>query len=99
MIRPPLAGVLLDAETGSRIQLHFHSDVWSAALEWLRFHGVDPNRIPAGTTVVVDRAARQIRYQALLDRPELVVVPAVEQGEGLAPYPPEILELLSEGAA
>lgn len=109
MIRPCLAGVLLDAETGSRIELLVSTPPWAAFVEWLRFHDVDPGRIPAGTTVHVDRAARAIRYQrTVLDENGRISYPkggrvatevAVEQGEGLAPYPPEIAALLSEATA
>lgn len=84
------------------VALHWNTEAWNAAMEWLVLHEVDPEMIPEGTTIEVDRNLRQIRYlrcrldangQYLVDhaRQRLVTDPAVQQGEALAPFP-DVLE-------
>lgn len=52
--------VLVDGD--ERIEVEFGTDLWRAAMEWATFHGLDPERIPAGSEIVRDAASRCIRY-------------------------------------
>jgi hypothetical protein len=75
------------------------TDAWRASLEWARFHGLDPNRIPAGSVLERDASARQIRYVefARASDGDLLIVDSypveieqVEQGEAPPlPFPSE----------
>lgn len=75
---------------------------WEASLEWARFHGLDPMRIPAGSTVVRDAANRRILFEEYVkDGPDVgdilivdgepQIVNQVEQGEAPPlPLPREV---------
>jgi hypothetical protein len=78
------------------------TDAWRASMEWARFHGLDPMRIPAGSVVERDAVGRRILFTEFLkDGPgagdivivdgEPVEVECVEQGEAPPiPFPREV---------
>ncbi len=110
-----LAGIAADADTATEARIEFETPEWTALLEWLEFHGIDPKLIPAGTRVSRDACNRCIRYVAIVldedghkriqvsdlnDDPVLVTVPMVEQGEAPPlPYPDVIAARLQRRAA
>lgn len=68
------------------------TQAWRAALDWARFHGLDPMRIPAESMIERDGPNRCIRYTAfvktgpgvgdiLIEDNEPVTVECIEQGE------------------
>lgn len=96
------ACVLVDADTGARYEVDRGTDAWVASMEWARFHGLDPDEIPAGEEVVRDARNCLIRYKVfvkygpkrfqikIVDN-EPVMAEMVEQGEGPPlPFPPEV---------
>lgn len=83
--------------------IHFETAEWVTLLDWLRFHELDPMRIPAPSLITIDQERRQIRYTAIvkddqgkiqLSADGLITKPAVQQGEGLAPLPDVVVECL-----
>ncbi|MET0884935.1 MAG: hypothetical protein ABWX92_00670 [Mycetocola sp.] len=92
-----LAAVMVDGR--KRYPVYYETDAWRASIEWAKFHGLNPDRIPAGSEVERDSVNRQIRYTAcVMDGSgyrvttdgELVTVECVEQGEGVLPFPTEV---------
>lgn len=96
-----LAAVLVDGEREYQI----HRDdrpAWQASMDWARFHGLDPNRIPAGSYIERDAAGCRILFtefvktgpetaDILIVDNEPVTVDRVEQGEAPPlPFPPEV---------
>lgn len=94
-----IAAILVDGR--DRYEVRFDTEAWTASCEWARFHGIDPNRVPAGSTIERDAARRCIRYssfvptgpgvsdiQVIGDEP--VVVDRIEQGEAIKPFPAEV---------
>lgn len=83
--------------------LPYHSLGHQAALEWARFHGLEPNRIPAGSVITRNAHDHTIRYLAFVEHTdgeivvlddEPVVEERVEQGEaGPLPYPAVVTDL------
>lgn len=79
----------------TRHAVPFNTPAWHASLEWATAHGIDPKSIPAGSEVIRDAVAREIRYE----RYEVVagqrtgaIHRAVQQVEGtIDPFPPEVL--------
>lgn len=47
---------------GRDIDIWFGTDEWERSMEWARFHGLDPNRIPAGTTIAYDSDTRTLHW-------------------------------------
>lgn len=101
-----LAGIIVDETTRRFARLAYQTPAWEATCDWLRFHDVDPTWIPSDRLVIVDRDRHQIRYTRVVRDEEGSVVfrgmeyltePAVQQGEGLLPYPPELVEALEVG--
>lgn len=91
-----IAAVLIDA--GRRTVVHSGTPLWHLTCEWARFHGLDPNRIPAGSEIVRDAARRRILFEEFAFDGERirhvdgepVVTACVEQGEA-PPLPfPEV---------
>lgn len=50
------------ADAGREYEVEYGTPAWSASCEWARFHGLDPNRIPAGSVVERDEAGCRIVY-------------------------------------
>lgn len=100
VMRRDLAGVFVDGR--ERFEVCFNTPAWAAAMEWARFHGLDPMMIPAGSVIERDGPARQIRYQSFVPTGpgpteiqfrgdfDPVIVHQVEKGEGILPLPPEV---------
>lgn len=63
-----VAGIAADADAMTEAVVHFETRAWSALLEWLEFHGIDPKQIPAGTRVSRDACGRCIRYVRIVSR-------------------------------
>lgn len=91
------ACILIDGRR--RVEIDYGTPAWNASMEWARFHGLDPNRIPAGSEIVRDEARRQIRYQEFvfdgdklrIEDMDAVIVDRVEQGEAPPlPFPAEV---------
>jgi hypothetical protein len=82
-----VACILIDGD--ERVEVEYGTDLWHASMEWARFHGLDPNRIPAGSEVIRDAVRRRIVFEEyVFDGDDLrlvdndpVIVPRVEQGE------------------
>ena len=81
---------LLDVQTGARTAVDFGTPLWEASMEWARFHGLNPMRIPAGSLIERDAARCEIRYDAMVEGPDgkpmifnndLVRVRRTERGE------------------
>lgn len=49
-------------EDGICTPVVYGTPLWRATIEWAKFHELDPNRIPAGSTVERDAARCEIRY-------------------------------------
>ena len=86
-------------DSGATYEVVHGTPEWLAALDWARFHGLDPNRIPAESTIFRDAANCRIVYDEfvpdgdsiLIKDNEPVVVRRVEQGEAPPlPLPREI---------
>lgn len=60
-----LAGIVADADTMTEARIDFETPEWTALLEWLGFHGIDPRQIPAGSRISRDECNRCIRYVAI----------------------------------
>ena len=92
----PLAAVVADTSTGQETDVLMHTPEWDALLDWLRWHSLDPDLMPAGCRIVRDPDGRCIRYRAFVGErtvvaPQRPTAPAVEQGEA-APLPfPELI--------
>jgi hypothetical protein len=98
-----IAGIAADADAMTETEVYFDTPEWTALMDWLEFHGIDPHRIPAGSRVSRDACNRCIRYVAIVvdhaGKPVPVpdpvtrrwvfeTLPAVEQGEAAPlPYP------------
>lgn len=94
------ACILID--NGARVEVRRGTEAWQASMDWARFHGLDPNRIPAGAEIVRDVAGRRILYSEfvkngpnvgdiLMRDGEPVIVERIEQGEAPPlPFPPEV---------
>jgi hypothetical protein len=81
---------LLDVTTNTRVPVDFGTPLWRATLEWARFHGIDPMRVPAGSVVERDAGRCEIRYDRtmfgddglpLVADLELVTERVAERGE------------------
>lgn len=94
------ACVLVD-DDGTPYEIERGSDAWRASMEWARFHGLDPMRIPAGSYIERDAAGRRILFEEYVFDGDLVRineegddgvrVDRVEQGEAPPlPFPPEV---------
>jgi len=55
------ACVLVDG--ANQYEIERGTPAWHASMEWARFHGLDPNRIPAGSYVERDAANRRILFE------------------------------------
>lgn len=88
-------------EDGERwVEVPRGTEAWRASMEWARFHGLDPNVIPAASVIVRDAPRRQIRFEEyvrdeegriVLRNDEPVLIGRVEQGEAPPlPFPPEV---------
>ncbi len=103
-----LAGIAADADTATEARVYFHTPEWTALLEWLEFHGVNPKLVLAGTRVSRDECNRCIRYVRIVvdehgckvidgegDQATVRTVAAIEQGEAPPlPYPDVIARWL-----
>lgn len=93
-----IAAVLVDADR--EYEIVSGSPEWVASLEWARFHGLDPNRIPAGSYIERDAAGRRVLFTEFLPAEDggplivdgdVVTVERVEQGEAPPlPFPREV---------
>lgn len=95
-----VACVLID--DGREYEVHYGTAAWHASMDWARFHGLDPMRIPGGSRVERDAANCQILFNEFLkDGPEVgdivirdgepVLVSRVERGEAPPlPLPREV---------
>jgi hypothetical protein len=72
---------------------------WHDVMDWCRFHGLEPMRIPAGSDIIRDEARRRILYEEFVwddDGPlvfdmQPVRAGRVEQGEASPlPFPQEV---------
>jgi len=94
------ACILLDATRPMQYIVYFQTPAWEAAMEWCRFHGLDPCSIPAGSTILRDDRAHIIAYTVIvrhadgrivMDGGAPVIEDRTERGEaGPLPFPPEI---------
>lgn len=94
-----VAVVLVDGDR--EVEVHFGTPLHAASMEWARFHGLDPMKIPAGSVVERDAANRRILFEefvktgprdgdVLVVDGEVVAVERIEQGEA-PPLPfPEV---------
>lgn len=99
-----VCGIASDSDAMTNAVIHYGTPEWVALLDWLRFHGINPYRVLAGTRISRDACNRCIRYTRIVDGPdgqplivdgEVVAQETVEQGEAAPlPYPPEVQELL-----
>lgn len=102
-----LAGVVVEYAGPDQVTtayVDFETPEWEALLEWLRFHDIDPMRIPAPSKVMRDRAARRITYREFVfdehGKPvvgtdgELVSRVVFQQGEAIAPLPEVVARCL-----
>lgn len=97
------ACVLIDGDL--EIEVTHGTDAWRASMEWARFHGLEPNWIPAGSEIVRDAANCCIRYEEFvfdgergdystvrIEHNEPLTRLVVEQGEAPPlPFPAEVL--------
>lgn len=49
-------------EDGLCTPVVFNTPLWEATMKWVKFHGLDPMRIPAGSVVERDAQRCEIRY-------------------------------------
>lgn len=102
-----LAGRVANAPDEPAHIIEFNTDAWDAVLEWCRFHGIDPNRVPAGSLIVRNEAAHSITYNRIVVDEDgrkvvgldgnLVRQLVVEQGEaGPLPLPAAVLATPTE---
>lgn len=83
-------------------EIHYGTPEWHASMEWARFHGLDPNRIPAESVVERDEAGCRILFtEFVMDGPDVAdiaivdgeaqMVGRIEQGEAPPlPFPREV---------
>lgn len=88
-------------EGDREVEVERGGDAWRVSCEWARFHGIDPNEVPAGTVVERDPVGRRILYESfvktgpnlgdiLIENGEPVIVARIEQGEAPPlPFPRE----------
>jgi hypothetical protein len=66
---PDVACVLV--EGGRETPVYRGAPGYDASLEWARFHGIDPNTIPAGAKIVRDPGRCRVLYESFVyDPPE-----------------------------
>jgi hypothetical protein len=94
------ACVLVDGD--AEYEVYYGTPEWHASLEWARFHGLDPDRIPGGSIVERDAAGRRIIFSEFVvdqdgefvlteDGADIASVARVEQGEAPPlPFPREV---------
>jgi hypothetical protein len=92
--------VLVDGDR--EFEVEYGTEAWSASCEWARFHGLDPNRIPAGSVVERDADGRRIAFEEYVfdtdgelvltaDRLDAERIARIEQGEAPPlPFPREV---------
>lgn len=99
-----VAGLIADVEVEGVVhEVIFGEPSQAAACDWLRFHGVDPNRVLAGTLVWRDGPGRRIivheyivlnedgKAELTSDGLDVVTTRLVEQGEAPPlPLPAEV---------
>lgn len=100
---PAIYALAVDADTGERYEVDGSNPAaHEAFLAWCRFHGLDPNTMPAGQHVVRFASKFQIHYTAWV-RDELgglvagpsrapLEIQRIEQGEAPPlPFPTEVM--------
>ncbi|MBA3782393.1 MAG: hypothetical protein H0X12_11155 [Nocardioides sp.] len=86
-----IASIFRDGES-AYVVLH-GTAAWMASLEWARFHGLDPDRIPAGSTVIRDEPGRRIVFDEFVkDGPKVSDIVVID-GE------PQIVRRIEQGEA
>ena len=95
-----IACIMVDGDR--EFEIHSGTDAWRASMEWARFHGLDPMRIPTESFIERDAERCRILYtefvkdgpgvaDILLVDGEPVTVECVEQGEAPPmPFPREV---------
>lgn len=85
---PRLAIVLHDLATGQVTPVSYGGPLYVASMEWARFHGIEPNVVPAGSVLIRDAERCRVLYEEFLyDPPErrgdyaAVVIIRDEDGE------------------
>lgn len=80
----------VDVQESVTYWIEYGTAEYDASIEWARFHGLDPCRIPAGSLITRNQFDHTIRYvEIVLDRADGVCTrPCVERGEaGPMPFP------------
>lgn len=95
-----LACVLVDGDHEYPV-MRSDQAAWQASMDWARFHGIDPNRVPAGSYIERDAARRRILFSEfvydgpgigdiVLDGLDPLTVDRIKQGEAPPlPFPRE----------